>query len=131
MAISVSDRRVIERTTPVYSARFVDEFGNPVALANLVTVVLTLYNLVDGVIINGRDKQDIKNANDVTIHATTGDIIWSLQEADTVLVNPDQIPVGNLEAHIALFEWSYGPGGARKGKHLVQIDIIQTTKVPT
>ncbi len=36
-------------------------------------------------IINGRDAQDVKNANDVDVADTTGVVVWSAQPEDNVI----------------------------------------------
>jgi len=90
---------VIERTSARYLATLEDETETPVLLSAIDTAKLTLTDVETGTTINSRSEQDIKNANNVTIHATSGLLTWLLQPADSVIVT-----AGNdHELHRAVF----------------------------
>ncbi len=55
-----------------------------VILTEVSTLTLTLKDQ-DGNTINSRSAQNVLNANNVTFHATTGLLTWSIQTADTTL----------------------------------------------
>lgn len=130
--LTPSERRIIEGTTPTYWAVIKDEQNppQPIALANIDDITVTLYVVnSDGTttIVGGRNKQGIRNENNVSIHDTSGLLTWSLQVEDTTLVD-DSLKPGDIEPHLALFEFTYA--GTKRGKYLVQFDIIQTLRVP-
>ena len=115
---------VLERTTPRYSATIVDDQGVAISSANLSTITLTLYEKKTGSIVNSRDEQNVKNANNVTIDAS-GVLVWSIQVADLVMVNTNN----TNETHVALFEWTWD-AGTKSGKHEVELAVKNLTKVP-
>jgi hypothetical protein len=91
--------------------------------ATLTTLVLTLYVIkADGTdsIVNGRNAQNVLNANNVTVDVN-GNLHWVIQSADTALV--EDIP---FERHIALFEWTW-PAGV--GKHEVILVVRNLHRV--
>jgi hypothetical protein len=114
-----------EQETGRYTAVIVGNDGvTPLPGAVLSTLVLTLYAIkADGTdqVINGRNKQDVLNAHDVTVSAG-GVVVWTVQTLDTTLV--EAIP---FERHIALFEWTW-PSGV--GKHEVVIVVRNLRRVP-
>jgi|SRR6185369_7639767 len=84
-------KAINERTTGIYTATLEDESGVPIPLSSISALELWLYNVKTNVIINGRGVmggagQDVKNTNNVTIHATSGLLTWSIQTADNVIV---------------------------------------------
>lgn len=95
-----------EKETGAYTATIVGNDGvTPIPLASLLTLTLTLYAIIqDGTasIINARNAQNVLNANNVTVHATSGLLTWSIQSADTALVESTL----QFERHIALFQWT-------------------------
>ena len=132
MALSESDRRVNERSSALYTATLNDEKGDPVTVSALATLTVTLYDKATGDIINSRNGQDALNANDVTLHATSGALTWKMKAADNPINTPATIEAGDYERHIALFEWTYDMSGSGvgDGKHEVIIDVLSLTKVP-
>ena len=84
-----------------------DNAGTVVPLANIDTATLTLYDLDTFApnsspqtgIVNDRLEQDVKNANDVTIHATSGLVTWAMQGEDAVIVTPRR----QMERHRGCF----------------------------
>ena len=118
---------VKEKTGAQYTTTMKDADGTAIPLANISTIVLTLYNYGDSSIINTRTVQDVKNANNVTIHATSGLLTWAIQADDNPIVSSD-IAVNSKETHIALFEIAY-TGGGTPGKHEVYLLVKNLGKV--
>jgi hypothetical protein len=58
--------------------------GVAVPLTDISTATLTLKD-ESGTIINSRNAQNVLNANNVTIHATSGLVTWARQVADTTV----------------------------------------------
>lgn len=115
----------LEGETPRYTATLTDEDLVPLPAASLTTFQLTLYVVkVDGTIgyINGRNAQNVLNANNVTVSAQ-GVVVWSMQVLDTTL--QETVP---FERHIALWEWYWGSG--RAGKHELVITVKALGEVP-
>ncbi len=116
---------VKEGTGAIYTATLEDSAGTAIPLANLTTIVLTLYNVADDEIINSRDDQDVKNTNQVTINATSGLLTWTMQAAD----NPISDTALDWEHHRVLFEFTFS-GTGTPGKHESQIMTCNLNKVP-
>lgn len=104
-----------EQSSGRYSATVTDESKSPLPASSLTTLMLTLYDVDTGTIINRRDGQDVLNANDVTVDGD-GNLIWSMKAEDSIIVDADAHPVGEKEKHIALFRWTYN-GGYDAGEH--------------
>lgn len=109
-----------QNTKARYTGQIVDELGAGIDAASLTTLTLTLYDLVSNTIINGRNAQNILNANNVTVDAS-GNLVWSVQPSDNPIYS--STPVEN-ELHIALFQWTWGVAGVNKGNHEVGIRVI-------
>lgn len=92
-----------ERTSGKYTATIQDAAGTALPLASIVSAVLTLTDIKTGTVINSRDAQDVLNANNVTIHNTSGLLTWSLQPADNVIVTSSE----EWELHLAVFDIVY------------------------
>lgn len=103
-----------EQASGGYWATFLDESGQVVPGNLLTTLTLTLYVLQsDGTIVflNNRNKQNVLNANDVSVYPTlqaradskTFNLFWQIRQEDTTIVD-DTLAT---EQHIALFEWSW------------------------
>ena len=83
------------------------ETGEGLPVADLTTLILTHYfGKVPSTIINSRDGQDVKNANNVTVDSD-GLVTWLVQEEDTALVANTS---GPSEEHVALFKFTYNSG---------------------
>lgn len=115
---------VSERTTQFYTTTLKDEAGAALPLSAFSILTLTYSTMADGVIINSREDQNILNTNNVTVHATSGLLTWTLQPADTIIVET----ATPLESHRALFEWTLTNGHA--GKHEVIILVRNVNNVP-
>lgn len=114
---------ICERTTPVIAFQIVDDAGVGFQPA---TLTLTLYvastresiqHRVTGPIINGRDKQNVFDQNDVTVDVS-GNVVWSLTVDDTI-VSQDAFAT---ESHVALFEWTWN-AGANAAKHEIEMVV--------
>jgi len=123
-----SEFGIHERTTGLYTATIVgDDHVTPIPLVSLVSITLTLYAIIANgthTIINGRNHQNILNLNNVTIHATSGLLIWAIQVLDTALVEAT-LP---FERHLALFEWTTASGAV--GKHEIVLVVRNLGQVP-
>lgn len=102
---------VNQNNTYILSFDLVDEDGNAISLSALGTLLLTQYYYNSDLessdkyhkdIINSRNNQDVKNANNVTV-SSTGAVEWTLQQEDTVKLNPDTAE----ETHVCLFTWGW------------------------
>ena len=126
MALTDATRTVNEGTTLVYTTTITDSAGNALALASIDTLTLTLYDVASGSIINSRTAQDVLNANQVTVHATSGLLTWTALPADMAIVTAAKL-AGNVEHHVALFEMVYS---TTKGlNHEVDLYVTQLENV--
>lgn len=121
-----TQREILEKTTPVYKATLVDENDDPIPLADISALTLTYKNRRSGAVINSRNGQNILNANNVTVHATTGLLTWSMRTADTA-IQDSTLDVDTREEHVALFEWTLTNGSA--GKFQTRFFIVQMDSV--
>jgi len=121
MAIKVFT--VKEKTTSKYTATLKDEDGTAIALASLTTLTLTLYDIssTSRTIINSRNAQNVLNANNVTVHATSGLLTWEMQAADNEIQDSNK----KIERHRALFKFSWSGG---QGIHEVDFDVENIEK---
>lgn len=67
-----------ENSSQTYTATIKDENGSAIASARLASLVLTFYSIHTNEIINERDSQNVLNANNVTVHATSGLVTWNM-----------------------------------------------------
>ena len=109
-----------ERSSGSIEFDVVDRDGQGVPVAGIQFATLTLFDWDTGAgwsgesprpgIINGRDSQDVKNANDVEVTdpsgETPGHVLWNVQPEDNVIVTDRR----QAERHRAMFhfEWSSG-----------------------
>lgn len=89
-----------EDSTATYTAVLKDASGTVIPLASITSLRMTLIELGTGETVNGRENQNILNTNNVTYHSTNGTLTWSIQVADTEIVNPGT-PIGDRELHLA------------------------------
>ena len=140
-AATIVEFEVLEDSAFTLTAQLKDTDGSDLALADIDTITLTLFltrggtTLPANTIINSRDAEDIKNANEVTIGAT-GILTWDVQPEDTAIIN-DEIEVcektmkNTREIHRALFEWKKtGGSGAQQGKKRVDLIVCNLAEVP-
>lgn len=126
---------VNEQATAGYWATLVDETGALVPSNILTTFTLLLYvQNADGTftVINGRNRQNVLNANDVTVYPAlqtradgkTYNLFWQIRQGDTTIQN-QALPT---ERHIALFEWSWPSN--HFGKQEVVLAVHNLNEVP-
>jgi len=105
--VAINRVRANEASSKTVTFTIQNQDGTAVPLAELVAATLTLYDLETYVpngspvvgIINSRDDQDVLNANDVTIHATSGLLTWVMAPEDNVIVTAKR----QMERHRAEF----------------------------
>ena len=140
-ATAIVEIEVNEDSSFPLTAQLKDTDGTDLDLTDIDTITLTLFLTRGGTafpaltIINGRDEENIKNANDVTISAT-GLVTWAVQPEDTEIIN-DEIEVCDVvqkmerEVHRALFEWTKTVGaGGEQGKKRVDLIVCNLLEVP-
>lgn len=100
--------RANERSSKTVSFTLKDNAGTVVPLADIDTATLTLVDWDTHVpgespnaVINDRDAQDVKNANQVTIHATSGLVTWAMEPDDNIIVTARR----QIERHRAEFRF--------------------------
>lgn len=104
-------------------ATFEDVSSTPATLDSddLLTVTLTLYAATT--IINSRNAQDVKNANQGTL-TTAGVLTVALGPLDSVIVGT--LTEGQTETHIARLIWTWNDGTARTGIAEYTLEVEQT-----
>jgi hypothetical protein len=117
---------VNERQTALLSFQLVDELGEDIALTDLTSLTVTLYDIASGEIINERESSDALNANDVEVSAA-GLVSWTMTPDDNAILKT-AIQAGSYERHMALFEWGWN--GDKEGREPIEIYVTQMTKVP-
>ena len=99
-------------TGPRITGTLSDEAGAPIALASIQTATLTIYARDEAgqPIINSVDHVNIKNANQGTIHASSGVLTLTLNALDNAISNA----ANDLEWHRLLIEVGYNSTQALK-----------------
>ena len=98
--------------TGKYTGTLKDADGVVIPLTSISALTLTLTDAATGTAI--RSSQDVLNAHNVTVHATTGAVAWSIQAADTALVTSGAAS----EEHVAEFTCTFS-GGVLKFEHRI------------
>ncbi len=99
-----------------------DELRQPIPLADVTSLTLTLYDERSGTVINGRDNQDVLNNHDVTFHATLGQLRWSVAPND-LAIQDDTV---GIEPHVGLFTIRWGSNKAFA--HMVILNVLNLQK---
>lgn len=120
---------ILEGTTPTYRSWLKDELGAAVQLAALSAVRLTFYSVHSGAVVNTRSNQNVKGANNVTISTLTGEVLWKLQEADTILIDVPKPTLGLYRA-VFVFEWADVQAIQRQIVHEVTFQIKRAINAP-
>jgi len=127
VALTRTERRVPEGTTPIYRATLYKENGvDVIALADMTSMVMTLYNDATEELINSRDHVDVLNANGGTLDATSGAFEMAFEAEDMTVVNAD-VANGEADPVYALFQWELTNG--QKGSHQVKIDVLKVANL--
>jgi hypothetical protein len=108
---------VTEKTTAMYYATLKDESGAIIGPSVLQTLTLTLSDKATAGVINGRNAQNVLNANNVLVYdtlqtvpsavktyATTYNLAWAIQAADNAIVTDSS----TVETHLAVFQAGWG-----------------------
>lgn len=101
-----------------------DETGAAVPAASLSTLKLTLFNAVDGAIINAVAAVNILNADRGTVDVN-GNMICTLAPTDSPILGAG----ANEEKHVAFFEWTYA-GGSKAGGVECEFLVCNFVKLP-
>jgi hypothetical protein len=94
---------VTERTSCRYTATLKDANNVVLPLSAINTMTLTFVDVSTNTVINSRTAQDVKNTNDVTMHATSGLLTWAIQPADNAIITAGT----EHELHRAVFTVVY------------------------
>lgn len=118
-SVVVLSTPLLEGASADYEFQLDDGAGNPIALADLQTLTLTYYDQTTLTVVNGREDQDVLNANDVEVSGG-GTLHWFMQVEDAVLVDSRH----GTEPHVALFTWTWDDGTeVRTARHAVQFTL--------
>lgn len=122
-----------EQTTGRVTALLVGGDGvTPLPASSLISLQLTLYvikqNGTDEVI-NGRNQQDVLNANNVQVLETPVllsngrfyNFAWVVQPADTTIIETFL----SYERHIALLEWGWPIGNRGKEEFVINVKNLR------
>lgn len=118
-----------EESSALYVAYLRDPEGEPVTLAQLTGLELTLFDPDTGAIVNGRDDQNALNANDVTVEdvedgeETIAKVSWQIQPEDTVIVDGSKLKE-KRSAHFK-FVWDGG-----QVQHVYEFQVKNLQHVP-
>jgi hypothetical protein len=113
-----------EKCSAQYQATLKDAAEVVIPLASINTATLTLRDVDTNTILNERNAQNIRNANNVTIHATSGLLTWALQPGDSVIVTSSK----EFEMHRAVIEIVYS--GTQQVNHEFYLMVRNLGDVP-
>jgi len=115
---------VAEKTTCRITGALVDEAGVALGSAQLSTLTLTLYALIDTLpVINANTDKDVKNANQGTMDAS-GIFTLTLAPADNAI----QATGATSETHRALLKWTWA-SGTKAGAQEIDFRVRNLEKV--
>lgn len=117
---------VKQSSSATWTGYIYDASGSAIASADIASMTMTLYDKSSGTIINSRNGQDILNANNVTVHATSGLVTWELQPADNI-IESTTLEERKSEEHIALVIVTYDT--TKKLIFEIAINVVNTEKV--
>lgn len=109
-------------STPVYQGSVVDEFDQPVPLANLAALTLSIVDTLSGQVINGCSGVNILNHDRGTVDVN-GNVTVQLEAGDTTLAVSD--PSVNRIQRSMVFSFTYSSGSRTGlvGRHQVNFII--------
>jgi hypothetical protein len=119
---------VLELDSAWFQGTLEDEQGDPVTLASVDSITLTLYGASPDDIINSRDEVNVLNTNGGTFHATTGVFTMQFESDDNPILNTSN-DAGVREDHYALFVATWDSGVGRKS-WIVKLRVKQLHRVP-
>ena len=119
---------VPEASTSLFSGSLVDEAGEALGAAQLASFRMTLYTLTTGFpIVNALDSVDVLNAGRGTVSAG-GAWTITLEPADNAILAANAHL--SVELRRLLLEWTYGPAGAKAGRHEIEYQVANLQHVP-
>lgn len=119
--------RVNELSTFLWEGTLKNEFGVALGPTDLATLTCTLVDEDTGAIINGRDNQNVLNANNFTLTtASISNISWDTPEADNPIIDDTK----ETEIHIATIKWTFASNAAFGGKKVIAIRVVNIQRVP-
>lgn len=113
---------VTEKTTPWFTTTLVDQAKVAIPAGTLTLLELTYYDRATGTIINGRNAQNVLNANGVTVDVN-GLLTWKMVEAETAVLSPP-----GPEAHVAELRWQWTAGTTQTGRAVLVFLVRDLTK---
>lgn len=127
-SLSTEEVTFEELCSRVYTATLKDDavIPEPVPLASITSLAVTLYNASDKSVINGRDAQNALNANQCTYHATSGLFTFNMLAADNPIVGT--VLMNEKETHWLIIAYSWN-SGAKTNRHVVKILVTALDKV--
>ena len=120
---------VIQGANAQYTAYLKDASGAAITLANMVSLTLTLYDQSSLVQLNSRNAVDALNANDVTVHATSGLLTWDIQPADNTIYDSNLV-AGRSEVHVAKFVLTYDTDKVAIKEFEISVIKLATSTTP-
>lgn len=115
---------VFERSPVLLTLQLTTDRDEALVKAQLLTVTATLYDKrLPAVFINGRDAQDILDANGGTV-GTDGTLSLVLGEDDNVLTSQEH----RKEDHVLLLQWTW-TGGAGPGIKEITYPILNQVQL--
>ena len=109
----------------IFTGTLLDVAGVAIPLTSIVSLTLTLTDAKTGAVVNSRNAQNVLNANNVTVNATTGAMQWLVQVADTALYDTSS----SIEDHVAKFVWTYETN--KVGIHTHRMRIVNSLMLCT
>lgn len=113
----------LERTSGLVTAVIVGNDGvTAIPGSTLTGLLLTLYAVRGNgteEILNGRNQQNVLNANNATVDET-GLFSWVVQPADTTIVET----ILRFERHLALLEWTWA-NGSGKEEFIINVENLR------
>lgn len=132
MAHNDHDRTILdemrERQSHVVTFTLKDETDAPVAKAVIGSFILDFRDMHTRAVINGREHQDVLDANQVTVHDTSGLVTWEMLPEDTPFGGSDDSgrQIRQLEAHFYVV-WD---GGEKETGHIIEFRVRNIKDYP-
>jgi|SRR5690606_14744544 len=102
-----------------------DEAGTVIPSASIDAITCTLIDEYSGETVNSRSDQDVFDANNGTMHETSGLFTWEVQTLDTTIVNTGT-PIGEFERHMATFTLTWDTSKKLHWRVLLKVRNLRT-----
>ncbi len=122
--VNVPNGPIPAGSTPLYTGRLVDIYGNGIPASVLDTLTLTIADTLSENIIGNVDHIDILNTNRGTLDAN-GNLAIQLHTTDTLIFD---IGVRKVQRSLVI-DWTYS-NNALDGKHQANFIIVQLAGIP-